>query len=168
MSKSTIGTFRREVVMESSEKTAWLSVLTNLLLVGIKTTVAGICSTILITWFFSRYEHEKGKETGFPSLVADAHHIWTDMLSSLVLLMALLGSAMGFALDKYAAIIVVMFIARSVTTIFTNSVRVLLDASLDHRSLAQIREIVLADPRVTEIQNLWARNAGRYKFIELD
>lgn len=240
--------------MESSEKTAWLSVLTNLLLVGIKTTVAvisgslavtadaihslsdvvssviilvgikiserpaqgfpyglykienlvamvtsvliffagyeiikvvfitperplpsnihlaiaGICSTILITWLFSRYELKKGKETGSPSLVADARHIWTDMLSSLVILIALLGSAVGFALDRYAAIIVVLFIARSATTIFMNSVRVLLDASLDHRSLTQIREIVLSNPRVAEIQNLWARNAGRYKFIELD
>jgi cation diffusion facilitator family transporter len=240
--------------MESSEKTAWLSILTNLLLVGIKTAVAlisgslavtadaihslsdvvssaiiligikiserpargfpyglykvenlvamatsvlilfagyeiikavfvdpdiplpthiplaaaGIGSTILITWLFSRYELKKGKETGSPSLIADARHIWTDMLSSLVILMALLGSAIGFAVDKYAAAIVVVFIARSAIAIFLDSVRVLLDASLDYSSLTRIREIVLSDPRVAEIQNIWARNAGRYKFIELD
>ena len=240
--------------MESSEKTAWLSILTNLLLVGIKTAVAlisgslavtadaihslsdvvsstiiligikisgrpargfpyglykvenlvalvtsvlilfagyeiikavfvdssrplptqlplsiaGIGSTIVITWLFSRYELKKGRETGSPSLIADARHIWTDMLSSLVILVALLGSAIGFAIDKYAAVIVVVFIARSAIAIFLDSVRVLLDASLDYSSLTRIREIVLADPRVVEINNIWARNAGRYKFVELD
>jgi len=240
--------------MESSEKTAWLSILTNLLLVGIKTAVAlisgslavtadaihslsdvvssaiiligikiserpargfpyglykvenlvamvtsvlilfagyeiikvvftgssrplpsqiplaiaGISITILITWLFSRYELKKGRETGSPSLVADAQHIWSDMLSSLVILAALIGSAIGFAIDKYAAIIVVVFIARAAITILLDSVRVLLDASLDYASLDRIREIVLADPRVAEINELWARNAGRYKFVELD
>jgi cation diffusion facilitator family transporter len=131
-------------------------------------SIAGIGSTIVITWLFSRYELKKGRETGSPSLIADARHIWTDMLSSLVILVALLGSAIGFAIDKYAAVIVVVFIARSAITIFLDSVRVLLDASLDYSSLARIREIVLADPRVVEINNIWARNAGRYKFVELD
>lgn len=240
--------------MESSEKTAWLSILTNLLLVGIKSavafvsgslavaadaihslsdvvssviiligikisqrpargfpyglykvenlvalatsvlilfagyeiikavfvdpsrplpthiplSVAGITLTILITGMFSRYEFKKGKETGSPSLIADARHIWTDMLSSLVILAALVGSAGGFAIDKYAAVIVVVFIARSAFVILLDSVRVLLDASLDYNSLNRIRATVLSDPRVSAINNLWARNAGRYKFVELD
>jgi len=240
--------------MESSEKTAWLSILTNLLLVGIKTSVAmisgslavtadaihslsdvvsstiiligikiserpargfpyglykvenlvamatsfliifagyeiikavfvdhsrplprqlplaitGIGATIVITWLFSIYELKKGRETGSPSLVADAQHIWTDMLSSLIILAALIGSTIGYAIDKYAAVIVVIFIGRSAIAILVDSIRVLLDASLDHSSLARIREIVLADPRVAEINQLWARNAGRYKFVELD
>ena len=131
-------------------------------------SIAGIVATILITWTFSRYELQKGKETGSPSLIADAQHIWTDMLSSLVILLAFLGSAIGFAIDKYAAVIVVVFIARSAVIILVDSIRVLLDASLDFASLNRIREIVLADPRVAEINNIWARNAGRYKFVELD
>lgn len=240
--------------MESSEKTAWLSILTNLLLVCIKATVAvisgslavvadtihslsdvissviilvgvkiakrpargfpyglykvenlvalvtsllilfagyeivkavfvdgprplpqqvplaviGISLTVLITWMFSRYELKVGRETGSPSLIADARHIWTDMLSSLVILAALVGSGLGFALDKYAAVVVAIFIAKSAIMILLDSVRVLLDASIDYSSLDRIREIVLADPRVAGINNIWARNAGRYKFVELD
>jgi predicted Fe-Mo cluster-binding NifX family protein len=130
--------------------------------------VIGITSTILIAWFFSRYELKKGKETGSPSLVADARHIWTDMLSSFVILASLLSSSVGLGLDKYAAVIVVIFIGRSAFNIFLDAVRVLLDASLDHASLNRIREIVLADPRIMEVNGLWARNAGRYKFVELD
>ena len=130
--------------------------------------IVGVGLTILIAWLFSRYELKKGLETGSPSLVADAKHLWTDVLSSLIILAALLGSAVGFALDKYAAIIVVIFIVRSAVTIFLDSVRVLLDASLDFTSLDKIRDLVLADSRVAQINELWARNAGRYKFVELD
>ncbi|MEJ2031535.1 MAG: cation diffusion facilitator family transporter [Deltaproteobacteria bacterium] len=130
--------------------------------------VSGICATIVIAMTFSRYELKRGRETGSPSLVADAHHIRTDLFSSLVILTALGGSAMGLALDRYAAVIVVIFIGRSATTIFLDAVRVLLDASLDSASLNKIRELVLADSRVHSINELWARNAGRYKFVELD
>ena len=129
---------------------------------------AGVCLTILITWRFAQYELKKGKQTGSPSLVADARHIWTDMLSSLVILTSLLGTAIGLNLDRYAALIVVIFIGRAAGTIFLDSVRVLLDASLDNDSLNSIREIILHDPLVEKINAIRARNAGRYKFVELD
>jgi cation diffusion facilitator family transporter len=128
----------------------------------------GIGSTIVITWWFSRYELKKGRETGSPSLVADARHVWSDMLSSLVILVSLLGAATGVYLDHYAALDVVVFIGRTAIGIFLDAVRVLLDASLDNTSLTRIRTLVLADPRVVEINELRARNAGRYKFVELD
>lgn len=131
-------------------------------------SIAGITATILITWLFSRYELKIGKETGSPSLIADARHIWTDMLSSVVILASLVGGAVGLAIDKYAAVIVVFFITRSAFTILLDSIRVLLDASLDYASLARIHEIAGSDPRVAEVRNIWARNAGRYKFVELD
>ena len=130
--------------------------------------VLGITGTILIAWLFSRYELKRGVESGSPSLVADARHMWTDMLSSVIILVSLASSGAGLSLDKYAAIIVIFFICRSAFTIFLDAVRVLLDASLDHTSLNRIREIVLADPRIVEINGLWGRNAGRYKFVELD
>ena len=101
---------------------------------------AGIGLTILITWLFSRYELKKGEETGSPSLVADARHIWTDMLFSLVILASLLGSAIGLSVDRYAALIVVAFIGRTAFMIFFDAVRVLLDVSLDHDSLDHIRQ----------------------------
>lgn len=130
--------------------------------------VAGIILTILVTFIFSRYELKIGKETASPSLIADAQHVWTDMLSSLVILAALVGNLIGVSLDRYAALIVVLFIARTAFTLLLDSVRVLLDASLDFSSLERIREIALSDPRVVEIKELRARNAGRYKFVELD
>ncbi|MCK5340749.1 MAG: cation diffusion facilitator family transporter [Desulfobulbaceae bacterium] len=129
---------------------------------------AGISISILITWLFSRYEYRKGVETGSPSLIADAEHMRTDMLSSLVILAALAGSALGYEVEKYAAVVVVAVIFKAGFSIFYDSVRVLLDASLDSASLEKIRTIVLADPRIMKLNTLSARNAGRYKFVELD
>lgn len=135
---------------------------------NISTTITGIGATIVLAWLFSRYELKIGLQTGSPSLVADSRHILTDVLSSLVILAALTGSAIGFALDRYAAVVVVLFIGRSALAILLDSVRVLLDASLDFTTLSKIRELVLADSRVLAINELWARNAGRFKFVELD
>ena len=134
----------------------------------ISLALLGILLTIVITGLFSRYELKVGTETGSPSLIADARHIWTDMLSSLVILASLLGNAVGWNVDRYAALIVVLFIGRAAFAVFLDSIRVLLDASLDQDSLEQIRRIVLADPRVVAVNELRARNAGRYKFVELD
>lgn len=110
--------------------------------------VVGIGSTIVITWWFSRYELKKGRETGSPSLVADARHVWSDMLSSLVILVSLLGAATGVYLDHYAALVVVVFIGRTAIGIFLDAVRVLLDASLDNTSLNRIR--ILENPYLEE------------------
>ena len=128
----------------------------------------GVALTIAIAWAFSRYELKMARQTGSPSLLADARHIWSDMLSSLVILAALLGSALGVGLDRYAALVAVFFIGRAALGIFLGSVRVLLDASLDPAGIEAIREVVNADPRVARINELRARNAGRYKFVELD
>jgi len=128
----------------------------------------GVALTIAIAWVFSRYELKMARQTGSPSLLADARHIWSDMLSSLVILASLLGSALGVGLDRYAALVAVFFIGRAALGIFLDSVRVLLDASLDPAGIEAIREVVAADPRVARINELRARNAGRYKFVELD
>lgn len=128
----------------------------------------GVALTIAIAWAFSRYEMKMARQTGSPSLLADARHIWSDMLSSLVIMAALLGSAFDIGLDRYAALVAVFFIGRAALGIFLDSVRVLLDASLDPAGIEAIREVVNADPRVARINELRARNAGRYKFVELD
>ena len=128
----------------------------------------GVALTIAIAWAFSRYEMKMARQTGSPSLLADARHIWSDMLSSLVIMAALLGSVFGLGLDRYAALVAVFFIGRAALGIFLDSVRVLLDASLDPAGIEAIREVVTADHRVARINELRARNAGRYKFVELD
>ncbi|MDY6971379.1 MAG: cation diffusion facilitator family transporter [Thermodesulfobacteriota bacterium] len=130
--------------------------------------VTGVLLTMGITFAFSRYELRRGKEIGSPSLVADAEHIRTDMLSSSVILVALLGWWFGLNLDKIAAIIVVFLVFKAGIGIFIDAFRVLLDASVDFETMDQVKTIILRDPRVISINALWGRNSGPFKFIEAD
>jgi cation diffusion facilitator family transporter len=130
--------------------------------------ILGVIGTMVITFLFSRYELRQGKAIGTPSLVADAQHIKADMLSSAVILVGLIGSSLRLPLDKVAALVVVFFVGRAGIGIFLDSIRVLLDASLDFETLDIVKNTILSDPQVDRINGLWGRNSGRFKFIEAD
>ncbi len=130
--------------------------------------MAGVLLTMGITFVFSRYELRHGKEIGSPSLTADAQHIRTDMLSSTAILVGLVGGWFGLNLDKIAALLVVFLVFKAGISIFMDSLRVLLDASLDFETMDRVKSIIMKEPRVTSINALFGRNSGPFKFIEAD
>jgi cation diffusion facilitator family transporter len=131
--------------------------------------IGGVILAILATYLFSRYEMRIGRQINSPSIIADAEHVKTDMLSSLIILIGLVGGLFQIPLlDKGAALVILIFIARTGYRILVDSIRVLLDASLDFETMDQVKTIILTDPRVEKIRGLWGRNSGRYKFIEAD
>jgi len=130
--------------------------------------MAGVIVTMGITFVFSRYELRQGLVTGSPSLIADAKHIRTDMLSSAVILSGLLGGCFGLNLDRIAAVIVMVIVLKAGFEIFVDAFRVLLDVSLDFETMDRVKTIILQNPGVISINGLWGRNSGQYKFIEAD
>ena len=130
--------------------------------------LAGVLLTMVITFFFSRYELGQGKKIGSPSLIADAEHIRTDMLSSMVILAGLAGGYFGLNLDKIAALLVALLIIKAGLSILIDSLRVLLDASIDFKTMDEVKTIIMNDPQVASINALWGRNSGPLKFIEAD
>jgi len=136
------------------------------MLTHLPVTLVGVAVTIGATFAFSRYELKVGREIGSPSLIADARHVKTDMLSSAVIFVGLAGGLVGWPLDKPAALVVVFFIARAGWSVLSDAVRVLLDASLDFETLDTVKAILLDEPLVKTLNGLWGRNSGRYKFIE--
>ena len=130
--------------------------------------MGGVLLTMVITFAFSRFELREGKAIGSPSLIADAQHIRTDLLSSGVILAGLFGTIFGLKLDKVAALLVVVFVVRAGISILMDALRVLLDASIDFKTMDQVKTIIMQDPRVTSINALWGRNSGPFKFIEAD
>jgi len=130
--------------------------------------MAGVLLSILITFLFSRHELRRGRKIGSPSLIADAQHIRTDMLSLGVIFLGLLGGLFRLPLDRVAALVVVFFIGKAGLRIFLDAVRVLLDASLDFETLDRVKSTILEDRKVGAINALWGRNSGRFKFIEAD
>ena len=150
-----------EIVMEATKGVA-------VELQNIWLTIASVLCIIVITYGYSRYATKVGTEINSPSLIADAKHIGVDMFSSAIVLVALLSSFAGVNLDRISAFIIVFIIAWSGGKILIDGIRVLLDASLDYKTLSLAEKLILAEPQVMEIQHLMGRNSGRYKFIEAD
>lgn len=125
--------------------------------------------TVLITFLYSRWEKQKAIELNSPSLLADAEHIKTDFYTALVVLVGVLGQYFGYPIiEKIAVVVVVYFIFHSGFEILKEAIKVLLDASLDHESIDKIREILKKEPKIKEIIMITGRNAGSFKFVQLD
>jgi cation diffusion facilitator family transporter len=130
--------------------------------------VAGAVAGVVVPLIFGGYAKGVGERTGSPSLLAEGEHRRVDALSSLVVVVAVGASYLGWAVDRWAAAVVVIFIARSGWELLTDGMRVLLDASLEPETLARVREIIDAEPGVVEVQSLTGRNSGRYRFLEAE
>jgi cation diffusion facilitator family transporter len=130
--------------------------------------LAGVVLSGAIPLAFSVYEMRIGRKLNSPSLMADAQEYRVHVFSSGVVLLALIGQMIGYPVDRYAALIIVVLIVKTGWELLADGMRVLLDASLDADTLNQVRAIVDAEPTVTEVRSLVGRNAGRYRFLEVD
>lgn len=129
--------------------------------------IVGIGFILAAAYLFSRYELKVGLEVGSPSLVADAKHVTTDMLSTLIILVGVVGTFLGYRLDRYAAVIVAVLVAKMGFRIFVDGIKVLLEATLDYATLDGIRKVLESHPHVREVISLGGRSSGRYKFVEI-
>ncbi len=137
--------------------------------------IGWLSAGILITFLFGQYAIAAGKRTKSPTLIAEGRHRQVDVLSSLVVLLAvglhyfgLNIDFFGITIDHIAAGLVLIFIGYAGWEILSDGMRVLLDASLDPETLDQIRKIIESQPMVTEVRRLAGRNAGRYRFLETE
>jgi len=111
---------------------------------------------------------EIGRRVGSPSLVADAKHIETDLLSTGGILIGLLISLWNWNVDRYIAVIIAILIARMGWKILVASLKVLLDASMSQDYLDEIRKIFFEFPQVKHVIHLRGRCSGRYNFLEAE
>lgn len=130
--------------------------------------LGGVVLSAVIPLAFSVYELRVGRMLNSPSLMADAYEYRTHMLSSGIVFLALIGQESGIPLDRYAALAIVVFIAKTGWELLSGGMRVLLDASLDAGTLEKVRNVIAAEPAVTEVRSLVGRSAGRYRFLEAE
>ena len=123
---------------------------------------------MVATFVYSRLEIKAAKRLNSPALLADAHHIWADFLSSVIVIVGLIGTYFGYNLDKYAAVIVSLFIFHSGWDIFMRGLKVLLDVSLDKEEIEEIKKIIYKHPAVVDIKHIRGRVAGSFKFLDLE
>jgi cation diffusion facilitator family transporter len=130
--------------------------------------LVGVALTVIVPLLWSRYELKVGREANSPSLMAEARHYQTDVLSSLIVFASVAASALGLALDRLGALLIVPFIAKSGWELMADGMKVLLDASLDKETLDQVEEIIASSPGVAEVKSVVGRNSGRYRFLQAD
>ncbi len=130
--------------------------------------LAGVALSAIVPLAFSLFEMRVGRELNSPSLMADAQEYRAHIFSSGVVFLALIGQMIGYPVDRHASLIIVVLIVKTGWELLADGMRVLLDASLDNETLDQVRALVDAEPTVAQVRSLVGRNAGRYRFLEVD
>jgi cation diffusion facilitator family transporter len=130
--------------------------------------LVGVIVATVIPLVFSHFELRAGQEANSPALIADAKEYRAHVFTTGVVLAALLGQWVNLPLDRVAALIIVVAIGKTGWDLLSDGMRVLLDASLDAGTLLKIREIILAEPTVSQVKWITGRNAGRFRFVEAE
>jgi cation diffusion facilitator family transporter len=128
--------------------------------------LAVLLATGALPLVFSHFELRAGRAANSPALVADAQEYRVHAFTTGLAFAALAAPWLGFALDRYAALAIVAAVAWMGWGLLREAMRVLLDASLDAEALNEIRRLICADPAVSDVRWITARNAGRFRFVE--
>ncbi len=106
--------------------------------------MVGTFVTIAVAYFLARYKLHVGNATKSAALIADGAHSHMDVYSSCAVLAGLLGQMIGLRLDKAAAVVVVVFIARAGLKVIGDASRALATGEmLDTTSRLDVRGTTL-------------------------
>jgi cation diffusion facilitator family transporter len=119
-------------------------------------------------FLFAKYEKKKAEALNSPGLLADAKNWMADIAPLSVVIIGFASSAIYPSADKIASAIIIVFIVKSAYDIVKDSMKSLLDASVNAETIEKMRMIVNNFNEVEEITELNARNSGRFIFVLLN
>lgn len=132
-------------------------------------TLAVLLSMALPIVLFSQFERRVARELNSPSLLADAENWRTDLAPLAIVTAGIAGARFSHAyLDRVAALAVLVLIVKAGVEIARDSVKSLLDASVDRNTINSMTNIIKGFPEVSEVVSLTARNSGRYIFADME
>ncbi|MFC1561238.1 cation diffusion facilitator family transporter, partial [Candidatus Latescibacterota bacterium] len=140
----------------------------NVLPKNIPIGIAAVLLGISLDFFWGRFEAKSGRLINSPGIEASGNHTVSDVYSSTVVLVGLLGSLFGLNLDRWAALIVVIIISKIGIVILWENVKVLLDISLSAEKLEAYSKLIARQPGVLMVKSIKGRNAGSFRFIDVD
>ncbi len=133
--------------------------------VGLASFVVMI-ATLGVNIFVVRYERAQGARLGSEVLRADAMHTQSDLLTSLAVIAALIGTKAGYPImDPLAAGLVAIFIGRAGYQIALESSRILSDQAVFGRD--DLREVVMTVPDVIGCEKIRTRGSADEVFLDL-
>jgi cation diffusion facilitator family transporter len=122
--------------------------------------------TLVVNLFVARYERSAGERLTSELLIADALHTRSDVLTSLAVIAALLGTAAGVPLlDPLAAAVVAVFIGHAAFAIARAAARILSDEMVIAEG--DIRAVVIAVPGVVGCHHIRTRGSADHVFLDL-
>ncbi|GIV19278.1 MAG: cation transporter [Armatimonadota bacterium] len=134
---------------------------------GIGTAVMGI--SVLLNILVSRYLFRVAREEDSPALEADAHHLATDVYTSLGVVggLVLTGLTGWYVIDPLMAIGVAVLILRIGLSLTLKSLHHLMDAQLPIAEVSRIEGILNGETRIHSWHNLRTRKSGSTRHIDL-
>lgn len=124
--------------------------------------------SLLIKELLFRYTLHFAKKLESSLLHANAWHHRSDAASSLIVLVGIVGSMLGFDhFDALASVVVAIMIIKMGWELTSNSVRELIDIGLDRKTLETIQQITLDTAGVRAIHQLRTRSMGGQIFLDM-
>jgi cation diffusion facilitator family transporter len=122
--------------------------------------------TLAINLFVVRAERRAGRRLSSELLMADAQHTRSDVLTSLAVIGALAGTALGYPMfDPAAALVVVVFIGYAGFEIARDVARVLSDEIVISED--DVRRVVQSVPTVLGCHHIRSRGSADHVFLDL-
>ncbi len=129
--------------------------------------VVAIASIITNEWLF-HYSKKQGEKINSKLLVSNAWHKRSDVFVSIIVLISVLGSMIGWPwLDAIGAIIIAILIVKMAIKMIWQSSQELIDRGVDEKTLQKIIESINSVSGVRSIHQLRTRMHGGTIFVDL-
>jgi len=129
--------------------------------------IAAALFSLIASFLLARYKFRVSREENSPSMLSEAKHTKLDAMTTVGVLIGVTLSFVGFPfLDPIVGILIAVLVFKAGVEILIDSAKVLLDASLDYKTMKKIERIAAGQKEV-KVKELIARNSGRYLFVDL-
>ncbi len=135
---------------------------------GVLALVAAIFSIVSKEVMF-RYTRTAARKINSTSLMADAWHHRSDALSSIGALAGILGARLGYPVfDPAASLVICCFIWKVSYDIFRDAVRQLVDESCASDTEEEMRQVILQQDGVLQLDLLHTRRFGPRIYVDVE
>ena len=130
--------------------------------------IAAVILGMLLDFFWGRFEAKSGRLINSPGIEASGNHTVSDVYSSSIVLIGLVGSFFGYNLDRWSALVITVLIGKIGVEILWVNIRALLDMTLPAEKLDAYTKLVLRQPGVLSVKSIRGRNSGSFRFVDID
>lgn len=125
--------------------------------------------SLVFSWIMYSSNTCAGTQLNSPAMLADAAESKADSLTSVAVLLGLIGTKMGFrSADNMAAIVVAVFIFHIGAEMFLSGVHGLIDVSMDPEDIEKIRKLCLNVNGVEGVKGIRSRRMGQKSQVNID